>query len=794
MEPEAFSCENLRSLVKFQVWLKETIMTVEEYLRSLERIVIPRDPLPVEKTVAGELKRTFCPRALIEHGSVGGTAAGPELIIKGCREENEPPPPFPFSYPEEESWVIFGLSGESRGWIISSSPEYLYAGFSLLKDESAGLDSTAIPWIRRPSFPREKSTFDLFLTQYARGIEGLDREAYIRGYARLGFTHIEVNGLAFPIPWEQGVEGEFYPDFYTYCPALDQFVYSRLNEGLYPREYLDANLALLKQNAGLAVKFGLVPGLLCFEPRSVPEAFFQKFPTLRGARVDHPFRSFKPRYTLSTVHPAVRAHYREMLARLMKEVPELGFMTIWSNDSGAGFEHTKSLYVGRNGGAYMIREWKDDREIARTAAEHVAAFLHLLKEEAASVNRDFQVITRLESFYGEREFLWPELKKGVDVEVNSLLTEGWESNYPHPSYPEVKVLGSIYHDRIFPEEKKLLDELRERGSEAWFFHFFGIHGAHEPLYGIPYPWLTYDKLRSAKANAVTHLSHLGGIQPPDRVPFAVNQEIFRLFQFNKDLDIEAAVNSIAETYAGEEQGSSLVEGWRLMEGAIRKVMPLPVYSHYGVVWQRLFVRPLVPDIDRIPEEERAYYEKYMCTSTHNPNRVDLSKDVLFDLISPEYARSVMESMDADVLPLLDKGIDLFQRKGEETKKAVFIDQLVRCRALKCLYETLRNTAAWIFSVHTWLSSSDAEVRKKCRSILADLMDREMANTRELLDLWENARAEWLVVGCWETPFIHGKNFGENLKRKLTLMAKYRNSDPYIDPDYMFRISGNPYDV
>ncbi|MGB3862805.1 MAG: hypothetical protein WA915_12015, partial [Candidatus Aminicenantaceae bacterium] len=76
-------------------------------------------------------------------------------------------------------------------------------------------------------------------------------------------------------------------------------------EGLYPKDYLAANLELLKRNARLAIKYGLIPGLLCFEPRSVPESFFKKYPTLRGVRVDHPFRSYKPRYNLSVIHPAV---------------------------------------------------------------------------------------------------------------------------------------------------------------------------------------------------------------------------------------------------------------------------------------------------------------------------------------------------------------------------------------------------------------------------------------------------------------------------------------------------------
>ena len=82
-------------------------------------------------------------------------------------------------------------------------------------------------------------------------------------------------------------------------------------------------------------------------------------------------------------------------------------MAVWSNDSGSGFEHTKSLYVGRNGGPYLVREWKDDEDIARLAADNIAHFLPPPRDAAARINPGFRVITRLESFYGERQQLWP---------------------------------------------------------------------------------------------------------------------------------------------------------------------------------------------------------------------------------------------------------------------------------------------------------------------------------------------------------------------------------------------------
>jgi hypothetical protein len=100
----------------------------------------------------------------------------------------------------------------------------------------------------------------------------------------------------------------------------------------------------------------------------------RKYPTLRGACVDHPLRSYKPRYNLSVVHPAVQEQYAELMDSLMKEIFELGYLAIWSNDSGAGFEYTKSLYVERNRGAYLIREWKSDDKIAEAAASNIIRF------------------------------------------------------------------------------------------------------------------------------------------------------------------------------------------------------------------------------------------------------------------------------------------------------------------------------------------------------------------------------------------------------------------------------------
>jgi hypothetical protein len=772
-------------------------MKVREALRRTRFVSIPEKGLPVEETAGREIQsategarlrragaRRGRPAAGVFAVGVAGPAWARKLRAQGAR------------LPAGREWIAIRVEADGAGFLLASSPRFLFTGARHLLEELAGEEISRLKLRLVPlSFAVEKSTFDLVLTQYARIIRPFDRERYIREYARLGFSHVEVNGLAVPFPVEPGVPDEFYPDFYTYAPALDQFTASALNGGFYPKEYLDANLRRLKDNARLALKYGLTPGLLCFEPRSMPEGFFRKFPTLRGPRVDHPFRSFQPRYALTLVHPAARAHYAELIGNLLKEVPELEYMAVWSNDSGSGFEHTKSLYVGRNGGPFLVREWKDDEEIARAAAANVARFYETLRDAASAINPAFRVITRLESFYGERKHLWPLLRDRLDVEVNSLRTAGWENNYPHPSYKDVQVLGAAYHHTLSERERGPARELEARGSRALFYHYFSAFGNFEPLLGLPFPWLAYEKLKTAAALGVAGLAWMGGIHPPDKVPYAVNQDIFRAFQLDAGLDIEDAVRETAARYAGARWAGRLVRAWRLVEKAYRRFMPLPLYSGYGLVWNRLLVRPLVPDIEAIPEAERAYYEQVMVSPPHNPNKVDLAKDVLFELVPPAYARKAHRRIDrsvwkplAQALALLAQAREAARARRDERAFRVFEDQFFRAAALKCVFETQRNAAVWIDAVHAYPAARNARAKAALRARLDDMVGREIANSRDLIALWNEAPVEWMMVSpLGETPFIYGENFPELLEKKIALMSRHRTDEPRIDPDFMFRL-------
>jgi len=356
----------------------EAIHQVRQILAGANTIAFRLHGPRVERTVAEELSGI----AEIEVVGLGAEEdmEAPGVIRVAMADEEFGP--LPAGAPEGREWSYFRLEEDGSGLLLASQGHLLYALCCRIRDEWLELDVAEFAegrWMEA-SFNWLGGRDELltgrlgFLKKRTERMQEADLEEGMRELARLGCSHVVVNELAQAFPQESGPEGEIYFRFYAYLPDLDQFVESKLNRGSYPREYLEANLNLLKRQAKLADKYGLMPGMNIANPRAVPESLLERYPFLRGARVDHTFRSYRPRYTLSLAHPAVRWHYAELLRKILGEVPELGFVETLINDSGSGFEYTASLYPGRNGGPYVVREWRSDEEVARAAAENIIRY------------------------------------------------------------------------------------------------------------------------------------------------------------------------------------------------------------------------------------------------------------------------------------------------------------------------------------------------------------------------------------------------------------------------------------
>jgi hypothetical protein len=769
--------------------------TIAEALSQVKVINYTSATLKVERTVAHELSMIIGRRAVVRHLHLLNAPAGTvRLAVIDDKTKWKAVHP---SLDGRRDWMMVRVRHAGGIELLTSAPHLLYHLFTLLTEDwkSQQVEEFSSGQILHPSFTNMRAVYDLFLTQHARTVRNFNREEHIRNLARLGFSHAEVNGLAFAVPFERGPQGELLHRFYTYCPSLDQFVASRLNKGIYDDDYLQANLNFLKTNAEIAERYGLSPGLVCFEPRSVPDNLLQRYPMLRGARVDHPIRSWHPRFNLSVAHPVVQQHYAEMMEKLLHEVPLLEYISIWSNDSGAGFEYTSSLYVGRNGGGYVIREWKGDTEIAEAAANNLVRFMKILRDAGRRVNPNFRTLIRLEPFWAEHDYIWKQLDDGLDVEVSSLLTKGWSLAYRHPKQKEAREIhGTALHNRFVDGERPAIEELRKKKSEADVYFNPGIIWNHEPLIGIPFPYLVYDKLKDMHQQGVRTACYNGSATPPSFAPYNVNQELVRAFQADTDLDLDAFLHRQAAEWVGDALSADLVKIWGHSDEAYRSFpVPIWIYSSWGV-WYRLWTRPIVPDIEAIPEQKRAYYEQFMLATSHNRCRVDFRYDVGFDLIDPAHAHACLRLINSDLFPQMDAAMELLKKmRAQATTDAAqaCVDDLTdRMRALYCWYRTQRNVTAWVAGVHSYIESRDKKVRKESRRLLRQMVLDEIENTKELLRLWETSKTNWMIVSAvGETTFIYYKNFGEQLKRKIELMKGHEDDEPYVDPNFQWRVPG-----
>ncbi|HSA95062.1 MAG TPA: hypothetical protein VLJ16_03370, partial [Acidobacteriota bacterium] len=549
---------------------------------------------------------------------------------------------------------------------------------------------------------------------------------------------------------------------YYFSPDLDQFVETPLNAGAYSPEYLGANLALLKANARLAVRFGLTPGLNISSPRSVPDAVLEKYPYLRGARVDHPFRSYRPRFTLTLSHPAVRWHYAELMRRLMKEVPELGYIYLWTNDSGSGFEYTASLYAGRNGGAYLVREWKSHEAIAKAAADNVLRYFRTLRDAAAETRPDFRLLFNLFSFSNEEPFILDGLSEGLDL---------WVAPKELDDSPRGRRLKA----------------LPAKGSEI----FTTTRLQNNYLLGIPSPWLAAEEVRALGAAGFDKAQVT--VDPRPLAPLDVNREVLRALNFDPAANVDSVITAAAVRAVGKRAAPALVRAWRLADTAVRGFPSIMLYgdNNWGFPWYRLLVRPFAPDIEKVPEADRAYYEKYMTVTFNNPNLVDLGTDILWTLMTTEQADAAVAQADRATWQPLDEAIGALREAVGETEgsvRAAFTDQLDRLRGLRCYFRTLRNTAAWVAGVHGYIETKDPASKAKRREAVRAMVDDEIRNARDLADLFGTSTTRFMPVDpTGETFNMYGANLPELIKKKVALMEAHRNDEPRIDPDFMWRL-------
>jgi hypothetical protein len=310
-----------------------------------------------------------------------------------------------------------------------------------------------------------------------------------------------------------------------------------------------------------------------------------------------------------------------------------------------------------------------------------------------------------------------------------------------------------------------------------------------------YPKLLFERLKALHIQGFSHAAGLTGTIDTKLAPYNINQEVLRAFQNDPDLDLETFLNHQATAWAGDEEAKDLVKIWQYADEAYRSYPPPVSVLSMWSTWYRVLVRPFVPNVEALSEEDRAYYEDFHLGHVNNVVRVDFRREINFEFCTPEYAGKCREAITDNVYPHIQAAIDLAGARRDalpsnSPANSVFSHHHDRLVGLQCWFRTQRNIAGWIEGVHGYIEATDDKTKRACRELTREIVLDEKANAVALLNHTESAQTEWMLTSnVGETTFIYGDNFASLLRKKIDLMEGREDDEPYIDPHFMWRVPG-----
>ncbi len=655
--------------------------------------------------------------------------------------------------PEHKRWDLM-CEDENGTWFVTGATPFATAHAALtLADWLRWDEPMSRPYrkVRKPVFNSMTMEFDDWTTGWGRLADGFDMEVHVADAVRVGIQALEVNLIADAVPI-QVRERRVYEDMYQwwciYSPGLDMFFESDLTRGTYTRAMLNRNLEKLKATVSMCRKWGITPTFITFEPRVWPERLYDKYPDLRGARVDNLRFSAEAEYAPDVNHPWVLKHYAEMMTQLMEVVPDLGLFSVWAQDSNAGFPWAKKLYAGPNGPVAARR---------KPVEESVTTFMTNLRDVGRKVNPDLQ-LTICASWFNDDE---PDrIAKALpeDIGISYTTTHGrWKQ------IEKFRLAG------IEPQVQI------EQISNPW--------KPLGPVMGIPSPWLAFEKLSNIQTEGhVQDLIHRGGIQTEAFVPNFITNEVLRAFMFEgSNLDVDALIIRRAKAWTKDNnEAEALVKAWRLCDSAVRDVKPLAWSVNFisgRTLWRRL-VRPIVPNQSLLTMEDKSYYERFEFTvGATDPGWIDNFYMGWSRMVRDDVAHEALSNFDNNSLPKLREAIRIMN--AYEPLSETARDVRDRIRAFNHMLTTDRNLIEVQEAIHACLAENKMHPEKSLhRDRIRLAMENELDNLHQFIELLESSPSKLIqVTSGVETTFIHRAPFSHLLKLKLDRMVRHMDDPP-----------------
>lgn len=147
-------------------------------------------------------------------------------------------------------------------------------------------------------------------------------------------------------------------------------------------EFVKKNRELILKKAKILREYGLGGAFWSYEPNFLPEEFFDAYPQMMGARVDHPRRGNYPAFAPCISVKETQKMYKNMVTERLTNVPEIHTFFFKTNDAGSGICWSDWQYSGPNGPTHCK---------VYSMGERVATLMNTFKEGAARTGQDISI-------------------------------------------------------------------------------------------------------------------------------------------------------------------------------------------------------------------------------------------------------------------------------------------------------------------------------------------------------------------------------------------------------------------
>jgi len=164
-----------------------------------------------------------------------------------------------------------------------------------------------------------------------------------------GHVEFNVSTLAEKSAYDVPKGGSPWHEYASYAPAPYKYFPPKRLAPFIPAEHVAKNRQMLEAKMAILRRRGFGASFSAYVPNFWPEAFYEAYPHLRGARSDHPRRSRKEAFSPCVDRPEVLSMIAESMEQLVEAVPELVTYSFKTNDAGPGICWSYWLYSGPNG-------------------------------------------------------------------------------------------------------------------------------------------------------------------------------------------------------------------------------------------------------------------------------------------------------------------------------------------------------------------------------------------------------------------------------------------------------------